>query len=138
MIVLDTNVISEFTRAEPSSRVTEWFLSQNPANLATTAITEAEILTGLALLPEGRRKSALIREAQSMLNAFAHRVFPFDRDAARIYPLGVLERKLLGLATDTADGQIAAIARVRRAAVATRNTVDFEHCGVEIINPWTA
>jgi predicted nucleic acid-binding protein len=138
MIVLDTNVISEFTRPVPSLRVVEWFRTQSPVGLSTTAINEAEVLAGLVLLPEGRRKEALIRETEAMLDVFGARVFSFDRDAARIYPLVILQRKALGLATDTADGQIVAIARAQGAAVATRNTADFEHCGVEIINPWTA
>jgi len=136
MIVLDTNVISEFTRPIPSPRVIAWFQAENPANLSTTTISEAEILAGLALLPEGKRKNALIREAQAVLNVLGSRVFPFDRAAAQIYPLVVLQRKAMGRTTDTADGQIAAIARVYGAAVATRNTPDFAHCGVEIIDPW--
>ncbi|MGA9794637.1 MAG: type II toxin-antitoxin system VapC family toxin [Rhizomicrobium sp.] len=136
MILLDTNVMSEFTRPLPSPDVVEWFRTQSPANLGTTAINEAEILAGLVTLPEGRRKIALIQETEAMLSIFGPRVFSFDRDAARIYPLVVLERKAFGLATDTADGQIAAIARAQGAVVATRNTTDFEHCGVEVINPW--
>jgi hypothetical protein len=137
MIVLDTNVISEFTRPVPSPRVTQWFRTQDPADLSTTTINEAEVLAGLVLLPEGRRKEALIRQTVAMLDVFGARVFPFDRDAAKIYSLVVLQRKALGFATDTADGQIAAIARAQGAAVATRNTTHFEHCGVEVINPWT-
>jgi toxin FitB len=137
MIVLDTNVISEFTRPAPHSRVMEWFRAQNPADISTTTINEAEVLAGLALLPDGSRKTTLIRETEIMLSVFAHRVFPFDRDAAQTYPLVVLQRKASRLSTDTADGQIAAIARARGAAVATRNVADFVHCGIEIINPWT-
>lgn len=136
MIILDTNVISEFTRPSPSPRVLNWFQTGNPSDLSTTAISEAEILAGLAILPEGKRKTALIRETQAMMGLLGPRVFPFDRDAAQAYPLVVLQRKALGFATDTADGQIAAIARVHGAAIATRNTADFAHCGVEIINPW--
>jgi predicted nucleic acid-binding protein len=138
MIVLDTNVISEFTRPTPSSRVMAWFQAEDPANLSTTAINEAEILSGLAILPDGRKRTALIRETQALFGILGGRIFAFDRDAAQAYALVVLQRKMLGRATDTADGQIAAIARVHGAAVATRNTDDFSHCGVEIINPWTA
>jgi predicted nucleic acid-binding protein len=115
-----------------------WFQAENPINLSTTAITEAEILAGIALLPEGRRKAAILRETEAMFGILAPRIFDFDREAARAFPLVVLQRKSLGLATDTADGQIAAIARAHGAAIATRNSADFAHSGIEIINPWTA
>jgi predicted nucleic acid-binding protein len=126
MIILDTNVISEFTRPVPSQTVMNWFQA------------EAEILAGLALLPDGKRKTAIWQEIEAMFGILVSRIFGFDRDAAQTYPLVILQRRASGFATDTADGQIAAIARAQGAAIATRNTADFAHCGVEIINPWTA
>jgi predicted nucleic acid-binding protein len=138
MIVLDTNVISEFTRPVPNLRVEAWLRGQSPANLATTTVTEAEIFGGLVVMPDGKRKTALIREAQTLLGVFADRIFPFDRDAAQIYPLIVLQRKVLGHTTAIADGQIAAIARLHGATIATRNTTHFADSGIELINPWTA
>jgi predicted nucleic acid-binding protein len=135
MIILDTNVISEFTKPLPSDNVVAWFQKENPANLATTAISEAELLAGLAVLPDGKRKAALFRETEAMMGILA-RIFAFDRDAAHAYPLVVLQRRASGLLTDAADGQIAAIARAHGAAIATRNTADFAHSGVEVINPW--
>jgi predicted nucleic acid-binding protein len=137
MIVLDTNVISEFTRPMPNLRVQAWLRDQNSLSLATTTVTEAEIFAGLVVMPDGKRKTALIQETQTLLSAFADRIFPFDRDAAQIYPLIVLQRKVLGHAAGTADSQIAAIARLHGAAVATRNIAHFTHSGIELINPWT-
>jgi predicted nucleic acid-binding protein len=137
MIVLDTNVISEITRLAPDSRVMDWYRKQDPADLATTATNEAEILAGLALLPQGRRKDGLIQASAAMLNNLGYGIFPFDRDAAQIYPLIVLQRRAMRLATEVADGQIAAIARSRGASIATRNISDFEHASVQLINPWT-
>ncbi len=137
MIVVDTNVLSEITRLAPDQRVMDWYGRQDPANLATTAINEAEVLTGLALLPQGKRRQGLHRGTVAVLESLKFRVFPFDRDAAQLYPLVVLQRRAVRLATEVADGQIAAIARSRGAAVATRNTTDFAHSGIDIINPWT-
>jgi|ERR1700733_16288641 len=137
MIVLDTNVISEFTRPVPNLRVEAWLRGQSPANLATTTVTEAEIFGGLVVMPDGKRKNALIRETQTLLGVFGDRIFPFDRDAAQIYPLIVLQQKVLGHTTSIADGQIASIARLLGAAIATRNTTHFAHSGIELINPWT-
>lgn len=137
MIVLDTNVISELTRPVADLRVVDWFERQDTANLATTTISEAEILAGLALLPGGKRKDGLIYATTTMLDVLGHGVFSFDRSAAQLYPLIVLQRRAVGLKTDVVDGQIAAIARTQRAAVATRNIKDFLHCSIELINPWT-
>jgi hypothetical protein len=64
-------------------------------------------------------------------------VLAFDSAAARNFGDILVERKRHGLGYHYADTQIAAIARSLGAAVATRNAYDFEHCGVEIINPWT-
>lgn len=137
MIILDTNVISELTRPLPSPRVMHWIQEQSPEDLCTTTVTEAELIVGLALLPDGKRKQELIRETEAVLNVFGTRVFPFDREAARAFPLVVLQRKISGLNTGTADGQIAAIARSRQVKVATRDATGFRNMGVPIINPWT-
>lgn len=72
-----------------------------------------------------------------LLEGLKSRVFPFDRKAAEIYPLVVLQRRILGLATPVADCQVAAIAGSRGAMVATKDTGDFVHSGIDIINPWT-
>ncbi|MBV9569960.1 MAG: type II toxin-antitoxin system VapC family toxin [Alphaproteobacteria bacterium] len=137
MIILDTNVISEFTKAQVSVRVSDWLATQNPLELATTTVCEAELLVGIALLPDGRRKLYLDRETTSLLNSFGARIFPFDRGAARELPAIVLMRRSAQLSTDEADGQIAAIARFRGASIATRNVADFDHCAVSLVNPWT-
>jgi len=137
MIILDTNVISEFTRPLVSERVESWLAAQDPLELATTTVTEAELLAGIGLMAVGRRRSDIERETVDFLNYLGPRVFPFDRDAAREFAAVVLMRRAARLKTDGADGQIAAIARLHGATVATRNIADFEHAGVQVINPLT-
>ncbi|HEY1708843.1 MAG TPA: type II toxin-antitoxin system VapC family toxin [Rhizomicrobium sp.] len=137
MIILDTNVLSEFTRAVPAPMLVAWFGSQDVTGLWTTTITEAEMLVGLALLPTGRRKNELSLAVEKLFGGFDQRILPFDRNAARELPAIVTQRRSARLQTRDADGQIAAIARAHDAAVATRNISDFEHCGIRIINPWT-
>jgi len=136
MIILDTNVISEFTRPTVSERVESWLAAQDPLELATTTVTEAELLAGIELMPNGRRKNDIERETVNFLNYLGPRVLPFDRDAAREYAAIVVMRRAARLKTDGADGQIAAIARLHGASVATRNIADFEHSGIKLINPW--
>jgi predicted nucleic acid-binding protein len=138
MILLDTNVLSEFTNIRPNQAVTAWFEGQDIGELWTTAITETELLIGLAKMSEGRRKTELQIAIDAMLGLFEHRILPFDRDAAHRMPDVFLERRRANLEAKLADSQIAAIALAQGAAVATRDMADFSHTGVKIINPWTA
>ena len=67
---------------------------------------------------------------------FAGRILPFDEDAARAYATIVASRNAAGRPISQLDAMIAAIARTHRATVATRNTGDFEHCGLQLVDPW--
>ncbi|MFK4260159.1 type II toxin-antitoxin system VapC family toxin [Agrobacterium tumefaciens] len=137
MIILDTNVLSELLTPTPSKIVIEWLAAQHPPSVFTTAVTEAEILYGLRLLPEGRRRRDL-EAAISPIFAedLSGRVLPFDRDAADLYAIIATRRRSAGRPISQFDAQIAAIALSRGASVATRNVSDFEGVGVSIINPW--
>lgn len=138
MIIVDTNVLSEFTRPEPSEQVEAWFYSQNAGNLATTSVTEGELYYGVQCMPEGRRKTETARAYNALLNHLGGGIHVFDREAAHEFALVAAWRWRAGLKADSADCQIAAVARLLGASVATRNVGDFTHTGVEIINPWTA
>ena len=138
MIVFDTNVISEFMKDNPNQMVLDWFDAQSTNDLFVTTVTEAEILTGIALLPDGRRKNNLLEFADNIFTSlFIGRVLVFDSNAANIYAEIFAQRYAAGRPISQADCQIAAIARSHRAAVATRNVTDFEGIDVELINPWT-
>jgi predicted nucleic acid-binding protein len=137
MIVLDTNVLSESLRPKPSSSVLEWMRSHARTALFTTAITEAEIHFGLALLPTGRRRNALEAAVALIFEAeLSGRVLPFDSAAAREYAALAANRQRAGRPMSQADAQIAAIVRSRGATLATRNVADFDNCGFEVIDPW--
>lgn len=137
MIVLDTNVLSELMRPKPSARVVAWVAKQPAAELFSTSITEAEIFYGIELLTRGKRREGLLAAAQAMFaEDLADRVFGFDSDAARLFSKIAAHRRGLGRPITHADAQIAAIARVRGAKLASRNVADFADCGLDIINPW--
>ncbi len=137
MIILDTNVLSEVIKPMPSREVVEWLACQPPLQVFTTAITQAEILYGIELVARGKRRVALQAAAQAMFQEdFAGRILPFDHEAARVFPKIAAARRLLGRPISQFDAQIAAIARSRDAAIATRNTKDFDHCDVSLLNPW--
>lgn len=137
MIVFDTNVISEFMKDNPNQMVLDWFDAQSTNDLFVTTVTEAEILTGIALLPDGRRKNNLLEFADNIFTSlFIGRVLVFDSNAANVYAEIFAQRYAAGRPISQADCQIAAIARSHGAAVATRNITDFEGIDVELINPW--
>ena len=137
MIVLDTNVLSEALKPLPSRIVLGWLAAQQPLSVFTTAITEAEVLYGVETLPPGKRRTRLLAAVERMFaEEFADRILPFDEDAARAFAGIVAARDTAGRPISQFDAMIAAIARSHRAAVATRNTADFQHCGIEVINPW--
>jgi predicted nucleic acid-binding protein len=138
MILLDTNVISEFTKPHPSQPVQLWFQRQDIADLATTSITEGELYYGVERMPEGRRKLETGRAYDAILGALGGGIYAFDRAASREFARIGAQRIRAGFEADTADCQIAAIASVLGASIATRNVADFAHTGVAIIDPWTA
>lgn len=138
MIILDTNVVSELMRPEPDARVREWVSGRRSDELATTAITVAEIRHGIERLPEGRRKEALVSAATDLFAAFGGFVQPFDARAAGWFGPVMVRRARLGLPIEGFDAQIAAICRAHGAALATRNVKDFVETGIDAIDPWSA
>lgn len=137
MIILDTNVISELTRAAPDPGVVSWVDSLPTEETAITAITAAELRYGVRRLPDGRRKTELSEAIHALINAdFRDRVEPFDVLAADHYADVVIGRERVGHPISTSDAQIAAICRTLSATLATRNTSDFTGTGVSLINPW--
>jgi predicted nucleic acid-binding protein len=137
MIVLDTNVVSELMRPAPSEAVLAWFAAQDAADLYLSAIAEAELRRGAAMLPAGKRRDQLLVVMDAMIaEDFAGRILPFDSAAAQAFVLVSLERRAAGRPISFADCQIAAITRAQAASIATRNTADFAGCGIAVIDPW--
>ena len=136
MIVLDTNVLSEEMKPAPQPAVHDWLSRQNPLDLFTTSVTEAEIIYGVTILPDGKRKRELDAAAQRILALFAGRILPFDSAAAREFALIVVDRRRAGRPIEDFDAQIASITRSRGMTLATRDVHDFAGIGVQLIDPW--
>lgn len=138
MILLDTNVLSEFMRAVPAPQVVRWLDAQPADRVWVSAITRAEIELGVALLPDGQRKLGLQIAAKAMfVEEFSGRCLPFDEFAATNYATIVALRTQLGRPISVEDAQIAAVALTHGLVLATRNTSDFELIeGLSVMNPW--
>lgn len=137
MIVLDTNVLSEIMRAKPDPMVLAWLDAQAPEDLWLNSVVAAELLFGVARLPEGARKQRLAQAVSAMLEQdFAGQILSFDLGAASVYAVMLAERERIGQSMAMADAQIAAICLSRDAVLATRNSKHFEGLGLALINPW--
>ena len=137
MFVLDTNVISELMRPRPDPAVFAWVAAQPRDILFTTSVSEAEVFHGIDSMPEGRRRDALEASAEALFaEEFAGRVLPFAGVAARLYGEIMARRRAAGRHIGSFDALIAATALAAGADMVTRNTVDFEGCGLTLVNPW--
>ncbi len=137
MILLDTNIVSEFMGAAPNPNVAAWLRAQRTSELALAAITVGEIRYGLALLPAGRRRASLALAFDRFVSEIiGHRVEPFDGAAAEAFGAMMAARHCSGQSLDVSDLLIAATALTRGHIVATRNTADFEGSGATLINPF--
>jgi toxin FitB len=139
MFVLDTNVVSELMRPAPDGHVVAWLDAQAPDALWITSVTVAELLFGIARLPDGARKQSLALAAQTMIeDDFAERIFGFDSTSATVFADIAAQRERAGRPLSMADGYIAAICLAHSAQLVTRNSKDFEGLGLALLNPWDA
>jgi predicted nucleic acid-binding protein len=135
--VLDTNVISELMKPEPHEGVSAWIAARPRRSLYTVSIVQAEILHGIALLPEGKRRNALAATAEAyFVEEYAGRILSFDSKAAAHYAAISASRRSAGNPIDGFDALIAATALAVGAKIITRDSSGFESCGLTVINPW--
>ena len=138
-VLLDTNVVSELLRPSPDPAVEMWVGNRLATDLYFSAVGEAELRYGVAILPTGRRRVALALAIEAILREdLDGRILPFDRAAAREYADIAAARRSAGRPIAPTDCQIAAIARSRDMAVVTRNVRDFDDTGIEVVDPWLA
>jgi predicted nucleic acid-binding protein len=139
VIILDTNVLSALMRTTPERAVVGWLDRQPADSIWLTSITVFEARFGLALLPKGRRRTALERAFDRVLDEdLSNRVLDFDQASAAAAAAVASDRRRSGRAADLRDTLIAGVALARRATIATRNTRHFEGLDVPVVDPWTA
>jgi len=137
MIILDTNVLSALMQTVPEPTVVKWLDSQPAESVWISSITLFEARFGLALLARGRRRQALEAAfAQVLKEDLENRVLDFDSAAATEAAALAAERQKAGRPVDLRDTQIAGIALVRHATLATRNVRQFRDLKVPIVDPW--
>ena len=124
-------------KPQPAAALASWMRAQSAHALFTTAICQAEILAGIAILPEGRRRADLEILARAIFDQeFEGRILSFGKEAAPIYADLFAQRRRKGRPIATNDLIIAAIARAHHAAIVTRDVGGFTDCGLAMIDPW--
>jgi hypothetical protein len=137
MILLDTNVISEYLRERPDAVVSAWLDSHPEEDLWTTSVVLAELLSGVEMMPSGRKQKGLRDAIEKMISEdFRGQILTFNLPAARQYAQILAARRKIGRPIREMDAQIAAIANVHGATLATRDVDDFAGCNLAVVNPW--
>jgi toxin FitB len=119
LIILDTNVVSEPLKRDPSAAVLKWLDRQSPVTLYLTTIGQAELFAGVLALPAGKRRTELQRVINNELVAlFANRILPFGERSAAAYAQVVTAANVVGNPIDFADAAIGAIAHDEHGRIA--------------------
>ncbi len=136
--LLDTCVISEYTRRKPNPKIIQWVDGLDESQLFLSVITVGEIKKGIENLPDdARRKQDLtIWLNNELLPRFSDRIYPVTVDVMLCWGALVSRLDSTGLAVSTLDSLIAATALSQQAILVSRNEDHFRNVGAEIINPW--
>jgi len=137
MILVDTNVWSELVKVAPAPPVVDWEAA-NADRLWLSTVVIGEFLSGVEMMPEGRRRQSLRATYDEVIRSYHDRVVAFDLEASLRYAEVLASQERAGRHPGTADTQIAATALARGMALATRNAKHFEGLGLELIDPWQA
>lgn len=135
--LLDTNVLSEYTKARPNQAVLDWVANSAESDLFLSVLSIGEIMHGIERLADSQRKVAL----QSWLNddlqvRFGQRLVVIDADVMLTWGALAARLERSGRVLPFADSLIAATALRHNLILVTRNEADFEDTGVQILNPW--
>ena len=135
--LLDTNTISELTRAKPATLVVEWFDSVDESKLYLSVLTLGEIRKGVAALARSKRRSALEAWLETeLLSRFSGRIVPVDAGIANRWGFVAAEARRNGKGLPVVDGLMAATALHYNFTVVSRNARDFAAAQVPVLNPW--
>jgi predicted nucleic acid-binding protein len=134
--LLDTNIISNVIKLEPSKALLAWLGAQEDDDLFIASLTVAEIQRRILEKPRGRKRSALdtwFNGPGGPLALFAGRILPFDERAAQHWARLMADGKAAGRPRSELDMMIASIAAANDCVVVTDNEKDF--VGITFVNP---
>jgi toxin FitB len=139
MIILDTNVVSTLISETRDVRVVQWLDRRPRVSIWTTSVNVFEVKHGLNIMPDGKRRKVLEDTFNNLIADFLeNRIATFDVNAAVHAAAFSSKRRSMGRPVEIRDTMIAGLAISLGAALCTRNIRDFEHSGLELVNPWDA
>ncbi|SRR5258708_4969399 len=135
--LVDTCVLSEFSKAQPEPRVVDWLRHQPESDLAISVLTVAEVEKGIHRLPDSAKKNRLIAWlATEVVDRFEDRILGVDLAVAKSWAQLTAQAELKGRPLPAIDGLIAATVLTHHLSLVTRDTSDLQACGVPLLNPW--
>ena len=137
--LLDTCVLSEFTKRQPDARVVAWVANADEGALFMSVITVGEIKRGIERMSPSLRRDELdswLRDG--LLERFRHRLIPLDPDIMLLWGELTARLEVSGRAMPVMDSLIAASALYHHLSLVTRNGADFQGSGVSLVNPWVS
>lgn len=134
--LLDTCVVSEFTKPERSESVMDFISQRRESDLYISTMTLGELHRGIIKLETGKKQDDLFRWLADLEESFQDRILGFDYNAAIEWAKICSQAEKSGKTLSAFDSIIAAIASRNHMALVTRNVNDFKHTGLELINPW--
>jgi toxin FitB len=135
--LLDTNLVSEWTKPRPDAGVVTWLAEADEDRVFISVVTLAELRHGIERLPAGARRLRLDAWlTEDLPNRFEARVLPIDAGTANAWGKVVARGQAASRPVGTMDAFIAATAEQHDLTLVTRNVADFEALNVRLINPW--
>jgi len=135
--LLDTNVISEWTKSRPDAGVVAWLDGAEEDALYLSVLTFAEVRLGIELLPDGRKRERIAAWLDhDLAERFEGRIIDVDRDIAEAWARLIARGRAVGARPPVLDAFLAATALVRGMTLVTRNERDVARLEVPVLNPW--
>jgi predicted nucleic acid-binding protein len=135
--LLDTCVLSEFTRRKPNEKVIRWVDGIDEEKLFLSVITIGEIQRGIERLLESHRKTELLDWMNNgLIERFGQRILPLETQTMFLWGSLTARMENSGHRMPLMDSLIVASALQHSLIIVTRNVSDFIPCGAQVINPW--
>jgi toxin FitB len=136
--LLDTNVVSEWTKPHPDVGVVAWLAEADEDRVFVSVITLAELRHGVERMPVGARRRRLdIWLTEQVPLRFEARMLPIDAATANSWGRIMARGQARGRPLGTMDAFIAATAEQYDLTLVTRNLSDFDGLGIRLLSPWS-
>lgn len=134
--LIDTCVISELRKPDPSPEFLGWFQSCKAEHLFISSLTLGELYYGISILPKGKKRDDLFIWFNEVRDAFGDNILTVNDDTGIMWGELRAKAKNIGKPMPVIDGLLAATAITNKLALVTRNIEDFQITGLQILNPW--